>query len=285
MEILPGSNIPPVADAGEDRSVHIADDMVLDGSGSTDINGDRLRFSWGFSEQPPDSTAWLNGADTLNPAFMVDVMGSYRVQLVVNDGEFDSEPDEVIVTTVNAPPLADAGPDQTAFVTDTAHLDGSASGDVDGDPLAFAWTLVDRPVDSVTELDGADTPSPSLFVDLPGEYLAELVVNDGQYDSEPSLVLVSTVNSAPVADAGPDIDALVGDEVLLDGGASYDVDGDPLTWTWSLANLPEDSNAALQDAGPLSARFTPDLPGAYVGQLAVHDGGKEGARSFIVPSQ
>ncbi len=39
------------------------------------------------------------------------------------------------VTPINDPPAADAGPDQTAFVTDTVTLDGSGSSDVDGDPL------------------------------------------------------------------------------------------------------------------------------------------------------
>jgi hypothetical protein len=44
----------------------------------------------------------------------------------------------------NQAPVANAGPDQTLECTSpvgaTAHLDGSASFDPDGDPLTFAWT-------------------------------------------------------------------------------------------------------------------------------------------------
>ena len=47
---------------------------------------------------------------------------------------------------------ADAGPDQTVFVTDTVQLDGSASSDVNGNPLAYFWSITTRPMDSQSVL-------------------------------------------------------------------------------------------------------------------------------------
>ena len=44
--IATGGNTPPVADAGPDQTVQVTDTVQLDGSGSTDVDGDLLTFSW-----------------------------------------------------------------------------------------------------------------------------------------------------------------------------------------------------------------------------------------------
>src|ERR1019366_7824058 len=45
-------------------------------------------------------------------------------------------------------PVANAGPNRTATVGSLVTLNGSGSSDVDGDPLTFAWTMVNRPLGS-----------------------------------------------------------------------------------------------------------------------------------------
>jgi RHS repeat-associated protein len=273
----PSANNPPTADAGADRETVVGATVDLDGSASSDPDGDPLRYGWRFTALPADSTAALTGADTAAPSFTVDAAGEYRIELVVNDGAVDSAPDTVSVVTVNRPPTADAGADQSAAVGTVVTLDGSASSDPDGDALSYLWRLSGLPDDSGAALDDPTAVAPSFRIDLPGDYTAELIVNDGLLDSAPDQSVVSTVNSAPVADAGPPQSALVGATVTLDGTASSDVDGDPLTYRWRFDSRPAGSAAALDDPSSAMPRFAIDAFGDYVIELIVNDGALDSA--------
>lgn len=93
--------------------------------------------------------------------------------------------------------------------------------------------------------------------------------------STPSYVALN--NTDPVANAGVDALGTVGTAIQLDGGRSYDPDGDELSFHWNLATRPTDS--ALGDApftsnGDRNAAQTtliPDVPGLYVFGLVVED--------------
>jgi hypothetical protein len=91
-------------------------------------------------------------------------------------------------------------------------------------------------------------------------------------DSAPNSVIISTVNVAPVARAGPDQGGVGPGAIILDGSASSDANGDPLTYSWSLIDKPPGSAAVLTGANTVSPTFTVDLAGDYVAQLIVHDG-------------
>jgi hypothetical protein len=94
-----GKNSPPVANAGEDQNVATGATVTLDGSGSTDANGDPLTYSWTLTV-PQDNTAVLTGADTATPSFVADRAVRYEAELVVSDGTDASEPDSVSITAV-----------------------------------------------------------------------------------------------------------------------------------------------------------------------------------------
>ncbi len=266
------SNTAPVADAGPDQSVFVGDTVQLDGSGSSDADGDALTFSWTLISVPAGSGAALSDPTAVDPTFVVDAAGTYVAELIVNDGQIDSPPDTVVITTANSAPVADAGPDQSVFVGDTVQLDGSGSSDVDGDPLTFSWSLISVPAGSGAALSDPSAVNPTFVADVSGTYVAELFVDDGFGPSAPSTVTITTANSAPVADAGPDQSVFVGDTVQLDGSGSSDVDGDPLTFSWSLTSVPAGSAAALSDPTAVMPTFVADVAGSYVAQLIVDDG-------------
>ena len=72
--------------------------ITLNGSGSSDANGDPLTYSWSFTSTPPDSAAVLANPTSVSPTFTADLAGDYVVQLIVNDGTLDSAPDSVIIS-------------------------------------------------------------------------------------------------------------------------------------------------------------------------------------------
>lgn len=273
LGVIPQANHPPVANAGANQTAFVGNAITLDGSGSTDEDGNPLTYHWRIASQPATNAAVLDNASAIKPQLSINSKGSYQIELIVNDGSVDSTPATVLITTENSKPVALAGDDQTVFVTQTALLDGLLSHDIDGDPLTFHWQLSAKPATSLATLQNPDTQTPNLTPDKPGPYTVELIVNDGLLDSLADQVIINTQNSKPVANAGADqIDKTVGIPVELDGSLSSDVDGDALTYIWSLLHQPAGSSAVIQQADQVKATFTPDKTGDYVGQLIVNDG-------------
>lgn len=265
-------NSAPVANAGPSQTGTVGTTVTLDGSGSSDIDGDALTYQWSLHSAPADSTATVVDSTAINPRLTIDKAGTYTVQLVVSDGTVTSDPDTTQIDTLNSPPVADAGPGQSARVGETVTLDGGNSHDADANPLIYQWSLVTKPTGSTTALQNPTTLQPTFIIDKAGTYVAQLIVNDGIVNSEPDSVTVSTLNSKPVADAGPDQGTHIGAIITLNGGHSSDVDGDPLTYHWSFTTKPTGSLATLSTPTDITPSFTLDKAGTYVIQLTVNDG-------------
>ncbi|MFC1736536.1 PKD domain-containing protein [Candidatus Hydrogenedentota bacterium] len=265
-------NAAPVADAGPDQAGNVLDSVVLDGGGSYDVDGDALTFDWVIAQAPEGSTAELVNPTAVNPTFTVDAEGDYHIELVVSDGVADSDVDTVIVSTENTAPMADAGLDRTRTLNDTVVLNGGGSYDADGDLLTYSWSIASIPEGSLAALNDLTAVNPEFEVDVAGSYIIELVVNDGTVDSEPDSVTISTGNAAPVANAGPDQSISQSGRATLDGSGSFDVDGDPLTYSWNIVSRPAGSQADLDDWLAVRTSLDADIGGTYLIQLTVSDG-------------
>src|ERR1700740_3275280 len=56
-------------------------------------------------------------------------------------------------------------------------FDGTGRADADGDALSYRWTRASRPAGSAATLDASAGPTVNLTPDVPGDFVATLVVN------------------------------------------------------------------------------------------------------------
>ena len=192
------ANSLPVAKAGATQNVVVGTSVTLDGTASTDANGDSLTYKWSLLYKPAGSLAILTSASSSKPTFTADTVGTFVVSLVVNDGKADSS--EVSSTTViaealNAAPVANAGPAQTVLIGATVTLTGAASTDANADKLTYKWVLTTKPTGSTATLSSTSAVSPTFKADVAGVFVATLIVNDGKLDSAFSTVPISAVST------------------------------------------------------------------------------------------
>ncbi|MBY0502302.1 MAG: hypothetical protein K2X03_00225 [Bryobacteraceae bacterium] len=271
----------PIANAGPPQTRPVNSVVTLDGSGSRNPGAGTLIYNWIIKDRPAGSTATIQNGNSVNPTFVIDRAGQYVIELTVITGAgYDKA--YVTISTSNSPPVANAGPDRTVAVNTTATLNGSLSTDVDGNPITYLWTLTSRPVNSTAAIVNPTSVTPSLTPDRAGIYQLQLVCNDGTQNSAPAFVTVSTINTAPVANAGSSQMVNVGSTVSLSGAGSTDVDGDSLTYTWSLISIPAQSTATLSSLNNVNTTFVADRPGTYVAQLTVNDGRATGSTTVTI---
>ncbi len=247
--------------------------VTLDGSNSSAANNKTLSYRWTLTSTPYGSMAALSSATDPTPTFTADVAGTYAAKLVVSDGTTDSAPAFAKVTAVAAStaPVADAGTNQLVANGAVVTLDGSGSSDPGNLALTYTWLLLSKPPGSAATLSSAIVAKPTFTADVPGTYVASLVVTVGTAKSATVSVAV-TSNATPVAVAGADQAVKKGAVVILDGSASTDANNDTLTYRWELLKRPFDSVTVLSSSTAAKPSFTADVSGDYAITLVVNDG-------------
>ncbi|MCB9745241.1 MAG: discoidin domain-containing protein [Alphaproteobacteria bacterium] len=293
-----GGNNPPEADAGPNVSTPTGLAGTLDGSGSSDPDGDALTYRWTLTVAPSGSAltdADIVDADTPSPSLTPDVDGDYTLSLEVCDGEPLCDSDTTILTgepsTGNNPPVADAGSDQTATLGATVEVNAQGSTDPDGDAMSYRWEFLSVPSGSAlvsTDIATRYRPRGTFTPDIAGTYSLEVRVCDAEYcdyDDVDVTVTGSTGNTPPVANAGSDQTVNLGDTVQLNGSRSNDPDGDPVTYQWEFLSLPSASaltNSDISGRYRPSPTFVPDVEGSYTLQIRVYDGTDYGFDQVVI---
>lgn len=266
-------NLAPVADAGTAQNVFTGSVVSLDGTASTDANGDPLTYAWVLTT-PPGSTAALDSDVSAAPHFTPDIAGTYVATLMVSDGRLQSSAATVTITATvaNVAPVANAGTPQTVAEGSTVTLDGSSSTDANGDALTYLWSFTTRPGGSAAVLSSTTAAGPTFTADVAGTYVLQLIVNDGQVSSTPGTVTI-TVYGPPTANAGADVSSPAFSWTTLDGSASTPAAGvvTPLTYLWSFVSTNTSYGYVPPMNGP-TLQVENTGPGVTVWQLRVCQG-------------
>jgi VCBS repeat-containing protein len=251
----------------EDVIVSVAAPGVL--GNDSDVDGDPLTAVLVADVSHGTLTLDPDGSFSYLPD--LDFNGVDSFTYVANDGMVDSNIATVTITVnpVNDPPVADAGPDQTVTVGDLVTLDGSGSSDlVEGDLLTYLWVFLVRPDGSTATLTGATSVASIFIPDLPGDYVVELTVDDGNGGTATD---TRTVSADPIGMTISLVDTLIGVGRTTDGTITLDHPAPPggITVTISLdtAIATVDPTAVPIAGGATESTFV--LTGVAVGATTI----------------
>ncbi len=179
------TNRAPLANAGANQSVDEQTTVTLDGTASSDPDGNTLSYSW---TQTGGGSVTLSNATSSEASFDGPDVGigsstTLTFQLRVGDGNgaFNTANVDVIVNGVtNTDPVVNAGSDQSTSEGATVNLSGTVTDSDIGDTLTYTWT---QTLGTAVTISNGDQPAASFeapAVGAGGETLTfQLAVNDG----------------------------------------------------------------------------------------------------------
>ncbi|SHK74154.1 Cadherin domain-containing protein [Desulfatibacillum alkenivorans DSM 16219] len=205
--------------------------VVLDGMGSSDFNGDALTCQW---TQLSGESVEINDAQSPRAWFTAPPQAGGALEFALTVRDYCQESTRTCIVNVTAaddPPTANAGADQTVSADATVTLDGSASADARKAIATYEWEQVGGPE---VVLAGEDTATPAFTAPTVLEAGAALefrltVANEQGFKAQDfCIVNVTGANDPPTANAGAGLNVAEGANVILNGSASSDPEGDVL---------------------------------------------------------
>ena len=179
----PPANQAPKASAGNDVVItQPTSSVALLGTG-TDEDGTISSYAWKQVAGPAASTI-VSPTQALTTIQRLTAVGTYRFEFTVTDnkGATGKATVQVIVnaaSSTNRPPVAVAGDDRViSFPSDSAHLDGTASFDPDGQISTYLWSWISGPAQP--EMAQPNQARPEVTHLVAGKHYFELQVKDNK---------------------------------------------------------------------------------------------------------
>ncbi|MBL6771487.1 MAG: BspA family leucine-rich repeat surface protein [Rhizobiales bacterium] len=209
----------PVADAGSNQTVSSAATVTLDGSGSSDADGNSITYAW---SQTSGTSVTLSSSTASQPTFTAPTIDSDNTSyelvfsLTVTDSTGRvSSADTVTITVSNNAPTANAGPDQTVAAGATVTLDGTGSSDADSNSLTYAWTQTSGTTVTLSSTTVSQPTFTAPTAVSTATLIFSLVVTDSIGDASSADTVTITVNpldpTAAFNQVKSEIDTLIND--------------------------------------------------------------------------
>ena len=249
-------NIEPVAEIdaiGGVSPVTLGSGVVLSAAKSYDPDGDKLAFQWALLSKPAGSAAAPSSPSESTIRFIPDISGAFDLSLTVTDKAGVTATDSIRIESAKGLISANAGPDVSTELGTPVFVDAFRSVQTQGSPLTAQWRLISAPLGSSAALASGASLNPKetgrqkLTPDLLGIYVLSASLSGGGVSDTDNMVISAgpTANSPPVANAGSGKVIATGDTLTLDASASTDMDGDTLSYRWSIISAPAASTASL----------------------------------------
>lgn len=252
------ANLPPVANAGGPYSTPEGSSVTLDGSASSDPDGNPLTYSW-----DTDNDGSYGDASGVTASFFgLDGPATHTVSLRVCDTFNACATASTTVTVHNVAPTANAGADQTVYRNDSVLLAGTWGDPAvfADDPYSWSWDLDGNGTADATGSAGfGSTIGQSTSFAAVGTYVLTFRVTDKDGGSGSDTVTITVLNRPPDCSvAAPSLSLLWPPNhrmVPISIQGVTDPDGDPVAITISSIRQDEpvndiaDGNTAIDGAG------------------------------------
>ena len=213
-----------------------------------------------------------------DPSFLLGNSAEvFTVSLIVNDCDYNSSPDEVIITVVdiNQAPVIDVETSLTVNKNSLFSIDASGTQDDSSltGTMTFSWDDV-LDVFTCTGEDLSVLTCTSPDVSLDQNYTINLTVSDGVDSAIQAITVAVVANQKPVAIPGSDLEVKLGTIFDLDGSLSYDPEGFGLTYFWTIPSNFSIVSGSVNDA-QISVEYdlnTIPVDNEHIFSLTVNDG-------------
>jgi len=218
-------NRQPAADPGGDKVACVGTDVLFDGSASGDADNDQLAYSWDFG----DGTT----AQGPKARHAYDKPGNYKAALTVDDGRQTdcSRATAAVNVFVNKGPSAVLKEVDPVCANAKVQFDASATAGMDPAQYRYTWDFGDG---TVSEGGAKATHQ----YKAPGRYIVSVTADDRKNTpcSTDRASIEVKVNTPPQAKAETRFGCCIDTDSVFDGSASFDADGDKLSYRWDFGD-------------------------------------------------